>query len=677
MFTPDTPVRRSEWMLALFYAAVLVWINAYICRDLFIHPTAYMNSMQGFWIAIAKHAGSSWVHANWWPYWDGGMPFEFTYAPLIPAWIAAWSALARIPHILALQSISGVVYCLAPCTLFLMAWRLTRAPGSAFLGALFYSLTAPTQLLVPDAGFSWSSFWDARRLYIVTAWDETPHMAALALLPLAILSLVASLEKRRWRYYISTVVLIALMAAASEFGPIDFMLGALCLLFVFHRKEWPKNVAVTIGLGAFAYILIVPFLSPSLLGAIGTASQDGRAPGFSTGSITAAAMVAVGWAALWQYLPRWTRDWTLQFFVLFAYLTASIPLIAACFHRQFLPQPGRYKEEMEMGFALLAVFGLRPWFVRATLGLKVTVVILLLAFGAEQIASHRRYAKAIMQPRDMRQTVEYRAAVWAERNLSSARVMLPGSMAQWADAFSGIAQFSGGSWSQALNPVQQLALSAVYNGATTPEQDARVSLAWLKAFGVGAIAVGGPHSQEFWKPYAHPAKFDGVLPTLWREDDVTIYRIPQRSSSLAHVVPRSAVVTRAPSGVGDIEGLERYASVLDDPTLPEASLRWDESNRADVRATANEGQSISIQISYHPGWHAHANGQAVPLHRDGLGLMWLDPQCHGPCEVRLDYDGGWEMRLSRCASFTALGALLFIALVQARKSKTGGSSVTL
>jgi hypothetical protein len=53
--------------------------------------------------------------------------------------------------VLALQSITGVVYCPVPVALFVMCWRLTRAPGYAFAAARAYWLTAPTQLLPPDA----------------------------------------------------------------------------------------------------------------------------------------------------------------------------------------------------------------------------------------------------------------------------------------------------------------------------------------------------------------------------------------------------------------------------------------------------------------------------------------------------------------------------------------------
>ena len=75
-----------------------------------------------------------------------------------------------------------------------------RSPGYAFAAALIYSLTAPTQGIVPDASFAWRGLWDARRLYLMTGWDDTPHFTALAFLPLVIIFLVASLQHRRLRF---------------------------------------------------------------------------------------------------------------------------------------------------------------------------------------------------------------------------------------------------------------------------------------------------------------------------------------------------------------------------------------------------------------------------------------------------------------------------------------------
>jgi hypothetical protein len=38
---------------ALFWALGLTCFNSYLCRDLFRNPTAFMNSMHGFWVALA------------------------------------------------------------------------------------------------------------------------------------------------------------------------------------------------------------------------------------------------------------------------------------------------------------------------------------------------------------------------------------------------------------------------------------------------------------------------------------------------------------------------------------------------------------------------------------------------------------------------------------------------
>jgi hypothetical protein len=654
----DIAITRGEGLRAMAYAVALIWVNFYICRELFSHPTAYMNSMHGFWIALAKRGGAGWFQSTWWPFWDCGIPFEFTYAPLVPMLTASWAALAGVSHTLAFQAVSAIVYCLLPLTLFLMAWLLTRAPGAGFLAALFYSLTAPTQLVVPDQPFSLQHFWDARRLYLLTAWDDTPHAVALALLPLVILFLSFSIRKRRIRYYIPTVISIALMAAASQFGVVDVILAVVCLLFVLRRRDYRRNIALTVALGAFAYALVAPFLPPSLWSAISAASATKPGEGLSLGSVTAIAIVALGWAILWQCLRRWTRDWRLQFFALFAYLTTTVPVLAAWLNRPFLPQPGRYKFEMELAWALVLVFALRPWFQKGARPIQVTLVCVLLALAAEQIVSHRKFAKVLLQPRDDTKTIEARASFWVEQNLPGVRVMMAGSIAQWANDFTAIPQFSGSSWSQAASQIQQRGVEGIYNGGDTPERDARVSLAWLEAFGVGAVATSGPKSQEIWKPYAHPAKFEGLLPVLWRADDVTIYKVPQRTASLAHVIPETAIVTYSPATARDIAPLENYVAALEDPSLPAADFEWEGRNRIRIRTNTIGRATISVQVGYHPGWHARSGGAPLPVKRDGLGLMWLQPVCSGPCEVQLDYDGGWELRLCRYLSCLAMASLL-------------------
>jgi len=93
----------------------LVWINAYLCRQIFfIQYTGQMHSMHGFWMAMARLAGNAWYKPTWWPYWFGGMPFEFTYAPGVPFLTATVARLAGIGVPQAFNIVSGFVFCSAP-----------------------------------------------------------------------------------------------------------------------------------------------------------------------------------------------------------------------------------------------------------------------------------------------------------------------------------------------------------------------------------------------------------------------------------------------------------------------------------------------------------------------------------------------------------------------------------
>src|SRR5260221_2912828 len=80
--------RLAIWgsrVLPAAYLLAIVWLNAYICRQVFfIEFTGKMNSIHGVWIAMANLGGEHWYKPAWWPHWYNGMPFEYTYAPLVP-----------------------------------------------------------------------------------------------------------------------------------------------------------------------------------------------------------------------------------------------------------------------------------------------------------------------------------------------------------------------------------------------------------------------------------------------------------------------------------------------------------------------------------------------------------------------------------------------------------------
>jgi hypothetical protein len=432
----DRPIPPREYALAASYSIALTWINFYICRELFHTPAGSMASMHGYWIALAERAQASLFHATWWPYWNCGMPFEFAYAPLIPALTAAWAAVCHVPHSIAFNAITGIVYIAAPVTLFLSAWILTRSLGYSFLAALLYSLTAPAQLIVPDGPYSIERFWHAWRFTITVIWDETPHLAAVALLPPAIAMLWLSLVRPRWFYQAGAAVLIALATYASVFAPIGIALVCICLIAALDPARRSGYVARIAVIGIFAYALAAAFLPPSLIHAMATSAQNGQdGTGWNVGSFTAIALVILGWVVLWPYIQR-IKTAYLRFFLLFAFLTGIIPILALWLNRFFLPQPKRYELEMEMAISLALVFGLRPLIEKLPLNVRRAILLVVLALAGEQLVSHRRFVKAeLFFPPDITKSIEYRASVWADQNFPGTRVMLPGSVAQWANHF--------------------------------------------------------------------------------------------------------------------------------------------------------------------------------------------------------------------------------------------------
>jgi hypothetical protein len=91
---------------------------------------------------------------------------------------------------------------------------------------------------------------------------------------------------------------ITLATLASAFGPTTTIIGSACLLFVFQRKDWLRNLTITCGIGLYAWAICAPFFSPSLISAMRAAAPIRDSDRWSSGSWTALSLVAVGWAVL-------------------------------------------------------------------------------------------------------------------------------------------------------------------------------------------------------------------------------------------------------------------------------------------------------------------------------------------------------------------------------------------
>ncbi len=622
------------------YIGLLGWLNLYIAREFFQREyTGQMNSMHGFWIAIARMAHGGWWRASWWPYWDGGMPFEYTYAPLIPFASWAWAQAARVSEAAAFLKVSGVVYCAGPVVVYVFAGVLGLRPAYAFGAGLAYSLLAPSR----------TAMLEPQRLYLTAVWDETPHLAGLyfALLGLACLVMAWKRKGRRprpqngqkhadqrcgrqlrfarvtrqkggRRWWAAAALLMAAAMLASLFAITVLAVAGFCFVAACGVRGWGRTLPMAASAGLCGWMVAAPFASPSLLLQVGRVSQT--YPEGSTGWMSWVVLAAVSGAGL---LVARGKPGT-RFVILLALLMTAIALVQQFAGLNLLPQAGRYKLEMDLALALAGGLLCQTLLGRVrTIG-RVGVCLILIVAAYGQVVSHRRFAKQVLKEANVRNTVEYRAVLWTQKNLPGRRVMFPGSMAQWANAFAGVEQFSGSSFSVAPNLVQQRALEVVYRG------NSEEAIVWLQRFGVDAIWVSGKDSGEFWKPFPHPEAFAG-LRRLREEQGVVLYEIPRGSGR--------------------------------------AEIEWVSRNLARVQA----GEDLRVPVNYHPGWRAYVGGKELNVSAAEYGLMRMRPGCPESCVVELRYDGGWELWLLRWLSGMSLLMLAGLGFLPIREPARDGS----
>jgi len=299
-----------------------------------------------------------------------------------------------------------------------------------------------------------------------------------------------------------------------------------------------------------------------------------------------------------------------RFAVLFALCFTAIPVLGA-WNLNLIAQPLRYQLEMEIALCLLLAFTLAPVAARWRRARLLALPIALLALWI--FSRDLGYARRLIRPLDISQSAVFRQARWIADHLPGQRIMVAGPATFWFNLFADNPQLSGGHDFSAPNWMQLVAVYTIYSGQNAGAADADISTFWLKVFGCGAIAVSTERPSL---TLAHPQKFDGRLPLLWRDSGDSVYLVPQKSASLAHVIPKSAIVVRRPVHGLDLAPVRAYAAALDDPSIPPATLVWQNPDQARITATLSPGQIISVQINYDPGW---------PSSRRSFGSARPDP----------------------------------------------------
>jgi len=651
----------ARWLAAL----LLLTMNVVLSWRLFSAGyLVHFNSSDPFFFALTDHIRSYWPHVGWYPCWYGGMPFEYTYQPLLlhiaagVSLVTAWSA----PH--AFHFSVALFYALGPVTLYRLMLGLSQRLDTSIFAALCYSLWSPSALLVPAIAQDMGGVWHARRLFNIVIYADSPLTVGLTMVPLAILAVHWAV--RRPGVLSAIVTALALISVPLINIPATIGLAmALAAYFLALNRDRLTCVAVVAGSSLLGYLMFCRWMPPSefpLMLRNEQVTNPDLTPHRLLWSFAFILMVlAIALAANRLRLSLVTR-----FAVLFSFITGAIALGEPWFHISLLQQSPRFHVIFEMAIAVLVGVGLSVLAARNRVT-RVSVIAIVTLFAGIQFMHYRRFARQIVNNANITVKSEYKVARWFDQNASGRRVLAPGSIEFFLNSATRTPQMTGCCLQNALSMAE---VYAYYQYATDdgaePSKAAGINVQWLKALGVSFVVTDDAKSTEVYHDVRHPYKFDGVLPLRWRDDGDFIYEVPMPSGSLAHAVFPNELVRRFPVNGIDVAPLRQYVSALDDPSRPVLKTAWLGASELRVAGPVAANQIVSIQVSYHPGWRATANGRGVPVSRDALGFIAVSPGCSGPCDLRLVFTGGREYTITRIVSICAWISVFLALLLSAR-----------
>ncbi|MCC6590694.1 MAG: hypothetical protein IT168_28645 [Bryobacterales bacterium] len=585
--------------------------------------TNFWSSNEGAFLALARaQQTQTYGPADWWPYWNAGLPFVNTYQPALPK-LTAWLAnAAHIDVVHAYHFITATALTIAPLAVFALAFFLLRSVSGAIATALAYSLLSPAALIIPRLREGSGEMWGLRRLHSALVYGEAPHVVALALTPLAWLAFAWMVRSRRFGALLVTVILASALALTNSYAAVAFAIGCALYLLAADLRIFSLGIAAAAAIAT--YIVIAPWWPPMLLRTLAAGTEAVAVGGHARRWWAIAIVVSL---ILTRRILNTAKPAT-RYAVLTTLCFGAIVVLSMTSGVNVLFHGYRYQHEFDFGVALL---------LGIVCSRRRTVMMVGLALTATLFVWNLRVAHRHAIESRYKESLPYQVSKVLEQRYPNRRVMATSSEAFWLNEFTNLPQLSGGHDPMGVNRAQMIAVYTIYTGDSAGAHDADISIAWLRAFGAAAIFVPGRHGRDDWKPFANPSKFEGKLPLVWQSGDDRIYELPTKSSSLAHTIPKDALVECPPVHGLDTFEVERYVNALD--TEPGVlSFDWQGPSQARIHGQVPAGNVVSIQINHYPGWTAKVNGRPTALHADGIGLMWLDPRCgSGGCEIELTF----------------------------------------
>jgi hypothetical protein len=605
----------------LLDSLLLLCLTCFLIKPLFL--LQYLDnwpSIESTFISESRMLGEHLPHPGWQPLWYCGTRTDYIYPPAL---VYGAALISRMGHVLpasAYHLYTAVFYVLGIVAVYWLVRTGSASRHAAWLSAVATALISPSFLLLTEIRHD-SLYWVPQRLHVLMTLGEGPHISALSVLPAALAATFLALRKWRPGAFAAAAALCALVVANNFYGATSLALLYPLVTWSVWLAERRFGVFLrAVGIALLAYGLSAFWLTPSYLRItllnLKWVSQPGN---FHSLAVT---LIAIGLyiALSWRFgAGRPAREWSV--FLAGAVVTFGVYVLGFFYlGLRIAGEPFRLVPELDLVLILGFIELLRNLWKRPRLRFGIAVVTLI-AF-----APAVRYLRHVWSPfpkaGPIESVYEYQTAKWVHDHLPGERVLPSGSIRFWFDAWSDNPQPDGGSMQGILNQIIPVATWQIERG-----DRADLAILWLKALGTSAVVVPDKTSPEAYHDYSSPGKFRGIIPVLYDDGRGTvIYRIPRLNPGIVRIVNDARMRGTGPIRSGDDnETLAKYITVVEDPAQPAATMKWQGSDEAEIEATANPGQSLLIQETWDPAWHAYENGRELPVRLERvMGFMLID-----------------------------------------------------
>lgn len=655
--------RRKEVLLDFFLVFVF---TAMLIRPYFkAKYTDKWASIESTFISDARFLVEHWPHPQWQPLWYAGTRFDYIYPPALRYGTAAISKVTGFWPVKAYHFYTALFYAVGIAGVYLLMRVGTGSRGAAYLGAVATSLMSPIFLFMPRfRGDSW--MLTPQRLGVLVKYGEGPHMSALALIPIALAFAWLALDKRRPWAVALAAVFSAGVAANNFYGATALAVFYPTLVWSFWITRQDKRILTpAIAIPILAYGLTAFWLVPSYFKVTAENMKYVSEHG-TTWSIWVALAVAIAFAVTTDKLSRGKAGRTWGVFVAGSVVFFSVNVLGnQYFNFRVAGEPGRLLPELDMIYIWAVVLLLRWMWNRPSMALRVVAAVLVAAaFWTTKGYLRHAWHMFPLWP-DYQSRVEYRVTDWLWKNMPGARAYPTGSVRFWFDAWHDLAQVGGGSEQGLLNNQVQPA-----QWETNLGPNPKPTILWMQAMGADAVYVADKRSQEEFKDFQYPQKLAGVLPVLFDDHQGNmLYKVPRRYPARVRVVDTEKLnVLKPPRFNDDVEYLQAYADVLEKGPDSPATLTREGTDAMRVRARLDAGQSIVVQETYDPAWHAWSEGKPLVVRKDAMGMMAIDAP-PGDREIAIAFVTPLENRVGRVVTAIALLAILALLWMGVRTER--------